>query len=120
MNKSIRKFSLILIFSLFIILLAGCTNKTKIDEAKANGKVIKVTYDANGGTGEMSDEQLRDMFERLTYLRNLEKRKEEVIRLIDEQGKLTEELKENIEKSETMTEVEDLYRPYKQKKRTRR
>ncbi len=70
-------------------------------------------------TGEMSDEQLRDMFERLTYLRNLEKRKEEVIRLIDEQGKLTEELKESIEKSETMTEVEDLYRPYKQKKRTR-
>ncbi len=70
-------------------------------------------------TGEMSDEQLRDMFERLTYLRNLEKRKEEVIRLIDEQGKLTEELKNDIEKSETMTEVEDLYRPYKQKKRTR-
>ena len=70
-------------------------------------------------TGEMSDEQLRDFFERLTYLRNLEKRKEEVIRLIDEQGKLTDELKSNIEKSETMTEVEDLYRPYKQKKRTR-
>ena len=70
-------------------------------------------------TGEMSDEQLRDMFERLTYLRNLEKRKEEVIRLIDEQGKLTEELQVEIEKSETMTEVEDLYRPYKQKKRTR-
>ena len=70
-------------------------------------------------TGEMSDEQLRDMFERLTYLRNLEKRKEEVIRLIDEQGKLTEDLQSEIEKSETMTEVEDLYRPYKQKKRTR-
>ena len=70
-------------------------------------------------TGEMSDEQLRDMFERLTYLRSLEKRKEEVIRLIDEQGKLTEELQADIEKSETMTEVEDLYRPYKQKKRTR-
>ncbi len=59
------------------------------------------------------------MFDRLTYLRNLEKRKEEVIRLIDEQGKLTEELKNEIIKSETMTEVEDLYRPYKQKKRTR-
>ena len=70
-------------------------------------------------TGEMSDEQLRDFFERLTYLRNLEKRKEEVVRLIDEQGKLTDELKTCIEKSETMTEVEDLYRPYKQKKRTR-
>jgi len=70
-------------------------------------------------TGEMSDEQLRDMFDRLSYLRNLEKRKEEVIRLIDEQGKLTDDLKADIEKSETMTEVEDLYRPYKQKKRTR-
>ena len=70
-------------------------------------------------TGEMSDEQLRDMFDRLTYLRNLEKRKEEVVRLIDEQGKLTDELQNEILKSETMTEVEDLYRPYKQKKRTR-
>ncbi len=67
----------------------------------------------------MSDEQLRDLFDRLTYLRNLETRKEEVIRLIDEQGKLTEELQQEIEKAETMTEVEDLYRPYKQKKRTR-
>lgn len=70
-------------------------------------------------TGEMSDEQLRDMFERLTYLRNLEKRKEEVIRLIDEQGKLDEELQNKILTAQTMTEVEDLYRPYKQKKRTR-
>ena len=70
-------------------------------------------------TDEMSDEQLRDMFDRLNYLRNLEKRKEEVIRLIDEQGKLDDELKNNILSSETMTEVEDLYRPYKQKKRTR-
>lgn len=70
-------------------------------------------------TGEMSDEQLRDMFERLTYLRNLEKRKEEVIRLIDEQGKLDEELQTKIMEAQTMTEVEDLYRPYKQKKRTR-
>ena len=70
-------------------------------------------------TGEMSDEQLRDLFDRLTYLRNLEKRKEEVIRLVEEQGKLTDELKEQVLASETMTEVEDLYRPYKQKKRTR-
>jgi len=70
-------------------------------------------------TGELSDEQLRDLFERLTYLRNLEKRKEEVIRLIDEQGKLTEELQIAIAGASTMTEVEDLYRPYKQKKKTR-
>lgn len=70
-------------------------------------------------TGELSDEQLRDLFERLTYLRNLEKRKEEVIRLIEEQGKLTEELQNAIVSALTMTEVEDLYRPYKQKKKTR-
>ncbi len=70
-------------------------------------------------TGELSDEQLRDLFERLTYLRNLEKRKEEVIRLIDEQGKLTEELKNEIVVCGSLTEVEDLYRPYKQKKKTR-
>ncbi len=70
-------------------------------------------------TGELSDEQLRDLFERLTYLRNLEKRKEEVIRLIEEQGKLTEELQNTIVSALTMTEVEDLYRPYKQKKKTR-
>lgn len=70
-------------------------------------------------TGELSDEQLRNLFERLTYLRNLEKRKEEVIRLIDEQGKLTDELQVSIVSALTMTEVEDLYRPYKQKKKTR-
>lgn len=70
-------------------------------------------------TGGMSDEVLRDFFERLTYLRNLETRKEEIIRLIDEQGKLTDELKLQIENAEIMAELEDLYRPYKQKKRTR-
>jgi len=70
-------------------------------------------------TGELSDEVLRDFYDRLVYLRNRETRKEEVIRLIDEQGKLTEELKTAILAAETMTELEDLYRPYKQKKRTR-
>ena len=70
-------------------------------------------------TGELSDVELRELFDKLTYLRNLEKRKEEVIRLIDEQGKLDDELKNKIETVVTMTEVEDLYRPYKQKKRTR-
>lgn len=70
-------------------------------------------------TGELSDEVLRDFYDRLIYLRKREERKEEIIRLIDEQGKLTDELKTQIEKAETMTEVEDLYRPYKQKKRTR-
>lgn len=70
-------------------------------------------------TGELSDEILRDFYDRLVYLRKREERKEEVIRLIDEQGKLTDELRVQIEKAETMTEIEDLYRPYKQKKRTR-
>ncbi|QAT43805.1 Tex family protein [Aminipila luticellarii] len=70
-------------------------------------------------TGGLSDVTLRDMDERLTYLRNLENRKEEVIRLIDEQGKLTEELQAEIEKAEVLQRVEDLYKPYKQKKSTR-
>ena len=70
-------------------------------------------------TGNLSDEILRDLNDRLNYLRNLEKRKEEVIKLIDEQGKLTDELFISIGTSKTLAEVEDLYRPYKQKKRTR-
>ena len=70
-------------------------------------------------TGNLSDEILRDLNDRLTYLRNLEKRKEEVIHSIEEQGKLTEELQQAIYSSQTLAEVEDLYRPYKQKKRTR-
>lgn len=70
-------------------------------------------------TGELSDIQLRDLGERLTYLRNLEKRKAEVTRMIDEMGKLDEELAAKIEKAKTLQIVEDLYRPYKPKKRTR-
>jgi len=70
-------------------------------------------------TGNLSDEVLRDLNDRLTYLRNLEKRKEEVIKSIDEQGKLTDELLVAIGIAKTLAEVEDLYRPYKQKKRTR-
>ena len=70
-------------------------------------------------TGGMSDEVLRNLSERLTYLRNLEQRKADIIRLIDEQGKLTEEITESLEASMTLTEIEDIYRPYKPKKRTR-
>ncbi len=70
-------------------------------------------------TGGLSDETLRNLEERLNYLRNLETRKEEVIRIIEEQGKLTDELKNKIVESNTLAEVEDLYRPYKQKKKTR-
>ena len=70
-------------------------------------------------TGEMLDSTLRDLSNRLNYLRNLENRKEEVIRLIDEQEKLTEELEKRIQKATTLQRVEDLYRPFKQKRRTR-
>ncbi len=70
-------------------------------------------------TGSMNDEVLRNLDERLKYLRNLEDRKEAVISSIEEQGKLTDELKTQILQAETMVLVEDLYRPYKQKKRTR-
>ena len=70
-------------------------------------------------TGALNDEQLRNLDERLKYLRNLEDRKTQVIASIEEQGKLTEELNAAITAAETMVLVEDLYRPYKQKRRTR-
>ena len=70
-------------------------------------------------TGALNDEQLRNLHERLVYLRNLEERKETVLNSIEEQGKLTEELKAQILAAETMVVVEDLYRPYKPKRRTR-
>ena len=70
-------------------------------------------------TGGLSDDILRKFFERLTYLRNLKERKEDVLRLIDEQGKLNDDIVKALEKADTLTEVEDIYRPYKQKKRTR-
>ena len=70
-------------------------------------------------TGNLSDETLRDLGERLSYLRNLEKRKEEIIRLIDEQGKLTDELTIKIAETMVLSELEDIYRPYRPKKRTK-
>ena len=70
-------------------------------------------------TGSLNDEQLRNLDDRLKYLRNLEDRKAQVIASIEEQGKLTEELKAQITDAQTMVLVEDLYRPYKQKRRTR-
>ena len=70
-------------------------------------------------TGALNDEVLRNLYERLGYLRNLEERKETVLSSIEEQGKLTEELKAQILAAETMVLVEDLYRPYKPKRRTR-
>ena len=70
-------------------------------------------------TGSLNDEQLRNLHERLVYLRNLEEKKEQVIASIEEQGKLTEELKEKILAAETQVVVEDLYRPYRPKRKTR-
>lgn len=70
-------------------------------------------------TGALNDEQLRQLFERLTYLRNLEEKKEQVLSSIEEQGKLTEELRKQIMEAETLVVVDDLYRPYRPKRRTR-
>ncbi|MBU8879875.1 RNA-binding transcriptional accessory protein [Bacillus sp. FJAT-29790] len=70
-------------------------------------------------TGALDEVQIRDIMERWQYIHNLEQRKEEVVRLIDEQGKLTEDLKNKIQKAVKLQEIEDLYRPYKQKRRTK-
>jgi len=70
-------------------------------------------------TGNLDEEQIRDVIEKVTYYRNLEKRKEEVLRLIEEQGKLTDELKNSITCATKLQEVEDLYLPYKKKKKTK-
>ena len=87
-----------------------------IDEGNTIPFIARYRKEVTGG---LTDVTLRDMEERLQYLRNLDKRKEEVIRLIEEQGKLTEELKKEIEKAEVLQRVEDLYKPFKQKKATR-
>lgn len=70
-------------------------------------------------TGSLDDEQLRSLHERLQYLRNLEDKKTQVLASIEEQGKLTEELKKQIQEATTMVVVDDLYRPYRPKRRTR-
>jgi protein Tex len=70
-------------------------------------------------TGALSDEVLRKFYERVMYLRNLKERKEDVLRLIEEQGKLNDEIVKSLENASSLTEVEDIYRPFKQKKRTR-
>ena len=70
-------------------------------------------------TGSLNDEQLRTLGERLTYLRNLEEKKQQVLATIEEQGKLTEELRQQIEGVMTQVALEDLYRPYRPKRRTR-
>ena len=87
-----------------------------IDEGNTIPFIARYRKEVTGG---LSDEQLRILGERLDYLRNLEKRKEEVIKSITEQGKLTEEISKAIQNATVLSEVEDIYRPYKQKKKTR-
>ena len=87
-----------------------------IDEGNTIPFIARYRKEVTGG---LSDEILRDLGERLNYLRNLEQRKEEVVKSIDEQGKLTDEILQAIAICKTLAEVEDIYRPYKQKKKTR-
>lgn len=87
-----------------------------IDEGNAIPFIARYRKEA---TGTLDDEQLRKLYERLTYLRNLEEKKEQVLASIEEQGKLTEELKAKIVAAQTLVVVEDLYRPYRPKRRTR-
>lgn len=87
-----------------------------IDEGNTIPFIARYRKEAHGT---LDDEQLRKLYERLTYLRNLEEKKEQVLSSIEEQGKLTEELKAQILAAETLVVVEDLYRPYRPKRRTR-
>ena len=87
-----------------------------IDEGNTIPFIARYRKEVTGG---LSDEQLRILGERLTYLRNLERRKQEIIKSIEEQGKLTDEIVKQTEIATTLAEVEDIYRPYKQKKKTR-
>ena len=87
-----------------------------IDEGNTIPFIARYRKEVTGG---LSDEVLRTFGERLNYLRNLEKRKEEVTNSIEEQGKMTEEIAKDLENAITLAEVEDIYRPYKQKKKTR-
>lgn len=87
-----------------------------IDEGNTIPFIARYRKEVTGG---LSDETLRELGERLAYLRNLEQRKEEVIKSIDEQGKLTDEILQVVAIAKTLSEVEDIYRPYKQKKKTR-
>ena len=87
-----------------------------IDEGNTIPFIARYRKELHGG---MDDTALRDLFDRLTYLRNLQARRDEVKKSIENQGKLTDELAAAIDNASTLAEVEDLYRPYKQKRRTR-
>ena len=87
-----------------------------IDEGNTIPFIARYRKEVTGG---LTDEQLRELGDRLAYLRNLETRKEEVRKSIEEQGKLTDEIITALQNAKILAEVEDIYRPYKQKKRTR-
>ena len=87
-----------------------------IDEGNTIPFIARYRKEAHGS---LNDEQLRNLSERLTYLRTLEEKKEQVLATIEEQGKLTDDLKAQILAAETQVLVEDLYRPYRPKRRTR-
>ncbi len=101
----------------FKVKVSQVTNTVElIDEGNTIPFIARYRKEVTGG---LSDVTLRDMDERLKYLRNLEERKSEVLRIIEEQGKLTEDLAAEIQKAEVLQRVEDLYKPFKQKKSTR-
>ena len=101
----------------FNIKLHQVENTVKlIDEGNTIPFIARYRKEA---TGSLDDQLLRNLNDRLVYLRNMEERKEEIKRLIDEQGKLTEELVLAIDTCEKLTELEDIYRPYRPKRRTR-
>lgn len=87
-----------------------------IDEGNTIPFIARYRKEVTGG---LDDQVLRDLFDRLTYLRNLENRREEVRRLIDSQEKLTEDISLSLDKADTLQEIEDIYRPFKPKRRTR-
>ena len=89
---------------------------TLIDEGNTIPFIARYRKEKHGA---LDDEQLRNLYERLTYLRNLEEKKEQVLASIEEQGKLTDELREQILAAQTQVVVDDLYRPYRPKRRTR-
>ncbi|MCX7694672.1 MAG: RNA-binding transcriptional accessory protein [Caloramator sp.] len=93
--------------------------KNTIELIDAGNTIPFIARYRKEATGNLDDTTLRNFYERLTYLRNLLAKKDEVKRLIDEQGKLTDEIIEKIEAAETITEVDDIYRPFRPKKRTR-
>ncbi|MBZ4664117.1 MAG: RNA-binding transcriptional accessory protein [Caloramator sp.] len=93
--------------------------KNTVDLIDAGNTIPFIARYRKEATGNLDDTTLRNFYERLTYLRNLLAKKDEVKRLIDEQGKLTDEIVAKIEAAETITEVDDIYRPFRPKKRTR-